>query len=288
MQVYTNLEYGDISIENAQAYLNLSKFYFNRKINFLPQAKFHALSAREILEHLNRKPNDDNLKENFLAYEIYLILIQCSLNAKQRETKTKNKHILSIDTSHINHDLKLIKKYLDKLKHLMNTIDYEKIYIEYLLIKFDTIVMNLKEFNNSIHEIIDEILNYIEKYYLNDQIKRKIDLYLRCGLYFINYTETIQDGLMYYRKAVELADEQEKMKSSNDHKHQLANAILQRSIAKVRTDHLTDDLEKEFQRAIQLYKQPNEEINKNVLKVIDELATFYTKTEQYQVQIRNI
>ncbi len=78
-------------------------------------------------------------------------------------------------------------------------------------------------------------------------------------------------------------------------------AILQQSIAKVRTDRLAgnneeigagtgeqfyfvlDDLEKEFQRAIELYKQPNGEVNKNVLKVIDELATFYTKLGKYQV-----
>ena len=88
-----SLEYGDISIENARAYLNLSKFYLNRKINFLPQANLHALNAREILEQLNIKPNDNNhLKENLLAYEIYFILIKCSLNAKQYlSTRNKNK-----------------------------------------------------------------------------------------------------------------------------------------------------------------------------------------------------
>jgi hypothetical protein len=75
MQVYITLEYGDISIENARAYLNLSKYYLNQKINFLPQAKFHALNARDILDCLNIKPNDNNLTENLLAYEIYLILI---------------------------------------------------------------------------------------------------------------------------------------------------------------------------------------------------------------------
>jgi hypothetical protein len=154
------------------------------------------------------------------------------------------------------------------------------LYIDYLFIKFDTIVINLKEFNKTIYEIIDEIINY-----LNDQIKSKIDFYLRCGLYLINFNETIQDGLMYYRKAVELADEQEKTKSSNEHKYQLANVILQRNIAKVKTKRFTDDLENEFQRAIQLYKQPNSEMNKNILKVIDELATFYIKIEKYQVKI---
>jgi len=280
MQLYTSLEYGDISLENARAYLNLSKFYFNRKLKYLSQANLHALNAQEILEHLNIKPNDNNLKENFLAYEIYFILIQCSLNAKQREIKTKNKYILSINKTNIDNYIKLIRKYLEKLKNLITTNKYEKIYIDYLFIKFDTIVINLKEFNKTIYEIIDEIINY-----LNDQIKSKIDFYLRCGLYLINFNETIQDGLMYYRKAVELADEQEKTKPSNEHKHQLANVILQRNIAKVKTKRFTDDLENEFQRAIQLYKQPNSEMNKNILKVIDELAIFYIKIEKYQVKI---
>jgi hypothetical protein len=283
MQVYINLEYGDISLENARAYLNISKYYFHRKTIYLPQAKFHALNAREILEHLNIKPLDNNLKENLLGYEIYMILIQCSLNAKQRETKTKNKHILSIDKTHIDHDLKLINRYLEKLKHLMNTTDFEKIHVDYLFIKFDTIMMNTKALNTSIYELIDQLENY-----LNNQMKSKIDFYLRCGFYFLLFHENIEDGLMYYRKAVELADEDENRKPSIEHKHQLANAILQRNSAKIRIDRLTDDLEKEFQRAMQLYKQPNGEMNKNVLKVIDELATLYIKTEKYQVGIENI
>ncbi|CAF4136363.1 unnamed protein product [Rotaria sp. Silwood2] len=286
MQVYTNLEYGDNSIENARAYVNLSKFYLNRKSNFLPQAKFHALNARQILEYLNIKPNDDNILQNLLAYDIYLTLTKCSINAKQyllqRELKIKNKHILSIDKVHINHDFNLIKKYLDKLKHLMKPMAYEQIHMEYLFVKFDKILFDSKEFDESIYELIDQLVIYIEKFFSNDQIKRTIDLYLRSGSYLIKYDENIQDGLKYYRKAIELANEQEKTKSSIKHKHQLANAILQRSIAKVRTDRLTDDLENEFQQAIQLYKESDGEMNKNVLKVIDELANFYTKAEKYQ------
>ncbi|CAF1259783.1 unnamed protein product [Rotaria sp. Silwood1] len=286
MQVYTSLEYGDNSIENARAYINLSKFYLNRKSNFLPQAKFHILNARQILEYLNIKPNDDNLIQNLLAYDIYLILIKCSINAKQylvqRETKIKNKHILSIDKVHIDHDLNLIKKYLEKLKHLMKLIDYEHKHMEYLFVKLDKILIDTKEFDESIYELIDQLIIYIEKFFSNDQIKRKIDLYLYSGSYLINYNEHIQNGLKYYRQAVELANEQEKTKSSIKHKHQLANTILQRCIAKVRTDRLTDDLENEFQQAIQLYKESDGEVNKNVLKVIDELATFYTKAEKYQ------
>ena len=62
-------------------------------------------------------------------------------NIYQREIKTKNKHILSIDKTHIDHDIKLIKKYLEKLKDLMNINDYEKMYMEYLFIKLDTILI---------------------------------------------------------------------------------------------------------------------------------------------------
>jgi hypothetical protein len=92
--------------------------------------------------------------------------------------------------------------------------------------------------------------------------------------------------LVYFRKAVELAESEERRIPSKESKNQLANAILQRSIAKVRADRLTEDLEKEFQRAIQLYKQNNnEQINKNVLNAIDELATYYIKIDKYQVKI---
>ena len=278
MQVYINLEYGDVSIENARAYLNLSKYYYHRKKTFLPQAKFHALSARDILEQLQIQPNDDHFRENILAYEIYLMLLQCSLNAKQRELKSKNKYILSMDKSHIKHDLKLAGKYLEKLKNLLKKNEYEKLYIEYLFIKFEIIIINSKEFNKSILEVIDQIINY-----LNEKNRSKIDFYQRCGLYLIHFQDYIPDGLMYLRKSVEFAEEEEKTIPSIDHKYQLANAILQRSIAKVRTDRLTDDLEKEFQRAIYFYKQPTGEINKNTLKAIDELATYYLKIEKYQV-----
>ncbi|CAF3330344.1 unnamed protein product [Rotaria sp. Silwood2] len=260
MQVYTNLEYGDNSIENARAYVNLSKFYLNRKSNFLPQAKFHALNARQILEYLNIKPNDDNILQNLLAYDIYLTLTKCSINAKQyllqRELKIKNKHILSIDKVHINHDFNLIKKYLDKLKHLMKPMAYEQIHMEYLFVKFDKILFDSKEFDESIYELIDQLVIYIEKFFSNDQIKRTIDLYLRSGSYLIKYDENIQDGLKYYRKAIELANEQEKTKSSIKHKHQLANAILQRSIAKDALNVLCESLPDK----IQLFGDFSEEV----------------------------
>ena len=268
MQVYVNLQYGDTSLENARAYFNLSQYYFHRKTHYLPQAKFHALHARDILERLKIQPTENQPVENLLAYEIYKILLQCSLNAQQREAKSKNKHILAIDKSHIEHDLKLMNRYLGKLKEID---DYERLHKEYLLIKFDVIVMNTKVFNKSIYELID-------------QIEPTVNSYVRCGSYLLNFKETIEESLVYYRKGVELAEEEERRAPSKESKHQLANAILQRSVAKVKAHRLTEDLEKEFQRAIHLYKQPHGETNKQVLNVIDELATYYLKAEKYQVR----
>lgn len=237
MQVYTNLEYGDSSIESARAYINLSKYYLNRKANYLPQAYFHAQTAREILERLKIKPNDDELTENLVAYDIYLILIKCVIHSKQ--VKIKSKNILSIEKLNIENDLKLLESYLGKLEHLMKTKSYEKMYMDYLFTKFDKILLFSKKFDQSIYKLIDDIFVYIEKYFTNDTVKRQIDLYLRSGSYLINYDQTIQEGLKYYRKGVDLANEQEKKQSSIAHKHQLANAILQRSIARVRTGQLT-------------------------------------------------
>lgn len=268
MQVYVNLEYGDISIENARAYLNLSKYYFQEKLRFLPQAKFHALHARDILDQLKIQPTDYHLEENLLAYEIYKLLLQCSLNAKQRESKTKNKHILSIDKSYLNHDLKVLNRYLEKMKDYKY---FNKLYREYLILKFEVIVLRSNDFNDSIFTLMEEI-------------PPSIDFNLRCGCYLINFKEQITEGLMYYRKAIELAEEELKRTSSIECQHQLANAILQRCIAKVRVERLTDDLEREFQRAIQLYQQPNGEITRHVLQAIDELATYYTKLAKYQVE----
>ncbi|CAF3636232.1 unnamed protein product [Adineta steineri] len=282
MQLYTSLEYGEISIENARAYLNLSKFYFNHK-NLLPQAKTHILNARQILEHLNIKPIDDHLNQNLFAFEVYFLLIKYSLQAKQhslqRDIKIKNKHILSIETTHIDHDLELIEQYLEKLKHLMSSTDYEEKYMEYLNIKFDIIITNTKEFNYHMPELAKEI---IDKYSSLNQIKHQIDIYLRCGFYFVSFNDHIEDGFNYYKKAVELAEEIEKHEPSDVHKYQLANAIFQWAKARVRCDRLTDNTERKFRRAIELYKQVNDENDKNILRTIDELAIFYTKTDKFQ------
>ncbi|CAF0771764.1 unnamed protein product [Adineta ricciae] len=283
MQVYKNLEYGDISIENARAYISLSEFYFNRKKNFLVQAKSHALSARQILEQLKIKPSDENLLTNRLAYDIYFLLLKCSFNAKRESKSTRNKHILSIDKTHIDHDMQLIEKYLEKLKQLMHRDDYDQINMKYLMIKFDIITtQNFKECYNRMEDLIYQLTEYIEKFYSHEQMKRKIDLYLRSGSYFTHFQEKTSDGLRYFHKAVELAERQENLTSSVANKHQLAKAILERSIGKVRADHFTDELEKDFRKAIELYKEPSHEITKNVLKVIDELAVYYTKVRNYQ------
>lgn len=44
-----------------------------------------------------------------------------------------------------------------------------------------------------------------------------------------------------------------------------------------------DNTERKFRRAIDLHRLVNDENDQIVLKMIDELATFYTKTKKYQV-----
>jgi hypothetical protein len=174
---------------------------------------------------------------------VYLLLVKYSVYAKQylsqRDIKMKNKHILSIETKHIDHDLNLIKEYLEKFKHLMNSNDHIEKYMEYILIKFDMIINNLKDFNHDIYELIKEIMEYIDKCPSNDKKKRKIDIYLRCGFYFVHDHDHIQEGFDYYKKAVELAEEEEKNKPSDLHKRQLANSIFQWGKARVRADRLS-------------------------------------------------
>ncbi|CAF4548030.1 unnamed protein product, partial [Rotaria sp. Silwood2] len=285
VQLYTSLEYGEISIENARAYLNLSKFYLDA-LNLSPQAKSHILKARQILEQLNIKPTDDQLLQNLLGFEVYLLLIKCSFHAKrhssQRDIKIKNKHIQSIDTTHIEHDLNVVEEYLKKLEGPMNSSDYNGKNMDYLLIKFDIIINNLREFDHRIRNLVAEIIENIDKYSSNDPIKHKIDTYLRSGYYLIHFDDEIEHGLNNYKIAVELAEKQEKQEPSDIHKYQLANANFQWGKARVKIDRLTENTERKFKRAIELYQQVNDENDTSVLKVIDELATYYTKVENFQ------
>jgi hypothetical protein len=202
----------------------------------MSQAQSHILNAQQILEQLNIKPNDDHLIQNLLGFEVYLLLIKCSFHVKQysfsqRDIKTKNK---SID-----HELELIEEYLEKLKHLMSSKDYDEKFMDILLIKFDIIRNNFEEFNKKIFELVNEIIGMIEKYPSNDQIKRKIDIYLCCGLYFIHFDDHIQESFNSYKQAIELSEKEEKREPSDIHKYQLANANFQWGKARVRANRLT-------------------------------------------------
>ena len=44
-----------------------------------------------------------------------------------------------------------------------------------------------------------------------------------------------------------------------------------------------ENTERKFRRAIELHRLVNDENDKTVLKIIDELATYYTKSKKYQV-----
>jgi hypothetical protein len=209
----------------------------------LPQAKTHILNARQILEKLNIKPVDDHLVQNLLAFEIYFLLIKYSFHAKQyssqRDIRIKNKHILSIDTKHIDHDVHLLQEYLEKLKQLMNEKDYDEKYMDYLFIKFDIITDNLKEFDHSIFELFKGLIEHLNKYPSDDQATNRIDLHLRCGYYLVNFDNHVSEGLSHFKKAVELAEEEEQREASDLHKYQLANAFFQWGKAKVRVGNLT-------------------------------------------------
>ena len=234
LQVYTNLEYGDLSLENARCYLKLSEHYFHQKFTYLFQAKLHALNAREILDQLNVKPSNDHPAENSLAVEIYLQLVRCSLSAKKylarNESKPKNRYLLSMDISHIDHDLQLLEQYLQKL-----SLGNDRCRREYTFLKFEAIVPDTKKFDPSIHQVFSAIETYLS----NEPINRQIELNIRSGAYLLNFDEKKRSALNYYERAVELAEQQEARASSQEHRHQLAHALLQRSQAKVRADRAT-------------------------------------------------
>ncbi|CAF4366456.1 unnamed protein product, partial [Adineta steineri] len=102
------------------------------------------------------------------------------------------------------------------------------------------------------------------------------------------FNDNIEDGFNYYNKALEFAEQIEKHEPSGIHKYQLVNAIFQWAKARVRCDRLTDITERKFRRAIELYKQVNDENNKNSLRIIGELAILYIKTCLNNVMLHNI
>lgn len=245
-------------MENARTYLNLSKFYFNHKSNFkfkqekiiyvffcsidlLAQAKTHILNAREILQQLNIEPNPNHLTQNLLGFEVYLFSIKCSIRANEylspRDMKTKTKP--ANKKKLIDDDLVILEEYVENFKHLMSTNDYEEKYIELLAIKFEIIINNFEEFQHHIFEIVNELIGLIEKYPADDHIKRIIDIYLRCGSYLVHFDDNIQEGLDYYKKAVELSEKEEEHNPSDIHKYQLANANFQWGKARVRANRLS-------------------------------------------------
>jgi hypothetical protein len=203
-------------------------------IDLIIQAKSHILNAQQILEQINIQPEDDHLTHNLLGFEVNLFLMKCSTNTKQ----TLSQRDVKIKKKSIDYNLELIEEYLEKLKHLMSSKDYDKKYLEFLLIKLDIIINNFEEFNDKIFELVNEIIGIIEKYPSDNQITRQIDIYLCCGLYLIHFDDNIQDSFDYYKKAVELSEKEEEREASDNHKYQLANACFQWGKAKVRANRL--------------------------------------------------
>jgi hypothetical protein len=214
---------------------------FSCNLDLIPQAKLHILNAREILDQLNIQSNDNHLIEYLIGFDVYLLLIKCSFHAKdylfQREIKTKTKQ--SNKKKSMDEDFQGIEKYFDDLKRLMSTKDYEEKYIQFLLIKFEIMINNFENIDSKIFELVNEILGIIDRYPSDDQITRKIDIYLRYGSYLVYFDDHIQEGFNYFKKAVELSEKEEERDPSDMHKYQLANANFQWGKARVRANRLT-------------------------------------------------
>ena len=207
--------------------------------DLLPQANTHLMHARQILEQF--QPLEEHLSRNFLAFDIYLHSIKCALQAKQhlsqRDPKLKNKHVQAIDTTRISRDLELMDEHLAKIQHLTSSKDYDQKRMEYLMIRFDLITNNLKEFDETVHKLVGEIIEHIDKYPSDDRIARKIDVYLRLGFYLVHDDRSVPKSFEAYQKAVQLAEEQEQ--TTDQHRHQLANVMFQWGKARVRIERLT-------------------------------------------------
>ena len=196
----------------------------------------HILTAREILGQLNIESTENHLIEYLIGFEVYLLSIKCSFYTKQpMKTKTKQPN----RKKSIEDDIRSIEEYLEKLKPLMSNEDYEAKYMDFLNIQFEMMVTNFEEFNGKLFDIINEILGIIDKYPSDDQITRRIDIYLRYGSYLVHFDDNTQEGLIYFKKAVELSEKEEERDPSDMHKIQLANACFQWGKARVRANRLT-------------------------------------------------
>jgi hypothetical protein len=151
--------------------------------------------------------------------------------------KTKTKQINKKKS--LDEDYQAIEIYLEDLKRLMSIKDYEEKYIQFLLIKFEIMINNFESIDTKIFELVEEIIGIIDRYPDDDRITRKIDIYLRYGAYLVYFDDQIQEGLNYFKKAVELAEKEEERDPSDMHKRQLANASFQWGKTRVRVNRLT-------------------------------------------------
>ena len=176
-----------------------------------------------------------------MAFEVYLLSIKCSFHSQeipsQRTMKTKTK--ATNKKKSMDDDFRSIEVYMENLKPLMSVEDYDQKQMEFLTIQFDMIVANFEEFDGKIVDILQGILGIIDKYPSDDPIAKKIDLYLRYGTYLVQFDDHIQEGFNYFKKAVELAENEEERDPSDKHKRQLANASFQWGKARVRANRLT-------------------------------------------------
>lgn len=128
------------------------------------------------------------------------------------------------------------------MQHLTDSNSYNEKYFDHLLMKFEIIIHNSKEFNRHIKNLIKTIIELIDQSPSTDKAKQKIDIFLRSAYYFVNFDDEINEGLNFHKLAVELAEEQENKEPSDIHKRQLANASYQWGRTKVKIGRLAGEI----------------------------------------------
>lgn len=211
----------------------------------MTQAKSHILNACEVLEQLTIEPDEHHLIEYLVGFNVHLLSLKCSFHcpetSSQRTMKTKTKPLTKKKS--MEDDIRLIEGYLENLKPLMSTEDYDPKQMEFLTIQFEMIVTDFEEFNGKIFDILQAMLAIIDKYPADDSVTRIIDLYLRYGTYLVQFDDHTNEGFNYFKKAVELAEKEEERDPSDMHRRQLANASFQWGKARVRANRLSGNYE---------------------------------------------
>jgi hypothetical protein len=148
-----------------------------------------------------------------------------------------------MNTDYVNYHLHTLEKCLKTFESTTSAMkEYNHCKYQYLSLRFESIVNNVTTYNASIDHVIDELIALIETLSSvksknkNKVEQQKIDLFIRCGSYLMNFNHEEQHAMTYYQQAVDLAEQEVNKQSSRTNRCQLAHAILQQSQARVRAD----------------------------------------------------